>query len=477
MLIALALLAPGHARAGQVDDACRQASGPALSCVGMEKLGERLSAECRRAGAVSDEQCAAIPAGRRVIRSAVDDYQRTWTHRALTAQYALGDDVPFANAPWIGTHNSFNSTSEFPTASHTDSNQQLSLTDQLRVDMRKLEIDVHWFPSLSAGGAKVPVVCHGRGGDQLHAGCTTERTLAQTLPEVAGWLHANPGQVLLLYIEDNLDGTEGQEATAQVLRDSFGSLLYRPPASGSGGCASLPLSLTRRAVLAAGAQVVVVSGCGGGAGWRSTVFDWDASPAPGTPPVHVETSAHGYGADCAPGDFPRSTYETRLVRYYEDATFVSAAVDPSSPGYYDTGVTKAAAANMVRCGVDLIDFDEVLPGDERLDAVVWSWAPGEPAAGAGDCAAQGADGRWRARPCRARLRAACRRPDGTWTVTARAMSPAGAARACRRARARFAVPRTGSENVGLRAARPGGTGDVWLAYARRSSRRAWTSGS
>jgi hypothetical protein len=462
MLMLCALALPSAASAGPVDDACRANGGTPSMCIGLSKVGERASAECRRLGATPDEQCV-LPAGRRVIRSEVDAYQSSWTHRALGLQYALGEDAALRDAPWIGTHNSFNSTSEFPTASHTDSNQQLSLVDQLRIDMRKLEIDVHWLPSPWAGGASAPVVCHGRGADELHAGCTTERLLGDSMGPVAGWLREHPREVLLLYIEDNTGSGEGQEATAAVLREKFGSLLYRPRGDGA-SCSVLPLSLTRRDVLRAGAQVVVVSGCGSGAGWRGTVFNWDGAPAPNTPAVHVETSTHGYGADCAPGDFPRSTYDSRLVRYYEDSTWVSATIDPGGPGYYDAGVTPEAAGHMVRCGVDLIDFDQIVP-DERLDAVVWSWARDEPRSG-GTCAAQGADGRWRAGTCYRRLPAACRRADGTWTVTKTPVSFFAASLACRVRGGHFAVPRTGYENQRLRGARAGSASDVWLGHFR-----------
>src|SRR3954469_25265378 len=165
---ACALAVPAPAGAGPVDDACRHNDGPAPLCVGTEKVGERASAECRRPAVASDQQCAEVPAGHRVIRSEVDDYQSSDVHRRLALQYELGDDVPLANAPWIGTHNSFNSTSEFPTLSHTDSNQQLSLVDQLRLDVRKLEIDVHWIRTARAGGDYAPVVCHARGADEMH---------------------------------------------------------------------------------------------------------------------------------------------------------------------------------------------------------------------------------------------------------------------------------------------------------------------
>src|SRR5947209_19785814 len=112
MWIACALGAPAGAAAGTVDDACRANDGPAPLCVGAEKVGERASAECRRPGVASDEQCANVPAGHRVIRSEVDDYQSSDVHRRLALQYELGGDVPLANAPGLGTHTAVNHTDQ-----------------------------------------------------------------------------------------------------------------------------------------------------------------------------------------------------------------------------------------------------------------------------------------------------------------------------------------------------------------------------
>src|SRR3954453_15246532 len=214
--------------------------------VGAEVVARDAAATCRSAGGPCQPQAD------------VSGWQDTWTHRALAFQYALGNGVALRDAPWVGTHNSFNSIAEMgTTVSDTDANQQLSLTDQLRVDVRSLEPDLHWWPSLSAGGARAPVVCHAQGG---HEGCSIEKPLGPVLDAIGEWLRAHPRQVLLLYAEDHLDGAEGYDAAAGPIGDRLGPLLYRPapPASGS-ACAKLPLTLSRDAVLAAGAQVVIVS--------------------------------------------------------------------------------------------------------------------------------------------------------------------------------------------------------------------------
>src|SRR4051794_30982453 len=415
--LALVLAAPAAAAPdGPLANDCREVDPSLVTpCYGADVLARDGQAACRAGGACpSDEQ-------------AIVAYEGSWTHRALGFQERLARDVPLRDAPWIGTHNSFNSIAEMgPTLSDADSNQRLRLTDQLREDMRSLELDLHWLPSPYAGGAEAPVVCHGEG----NVGCTVERPLGPVLDEIAGWLHGHRDAVLLLYLEDQLDGAAAHDAAAATVQKSLGALVYAPP--GGGGCAKLPLDLTKAQVLARHAQVVIVSGCGQGTAWHGAAFDWSS---------HVEERPHGFQdfPRCGP-DYDRATYNAKLVRYYEDSTWLTTAGSNVGQTTVDDGITPATAAAMTRCGVDLIGLDQLQPGDARLAALVWSWAPGEPHAGG--CVVQGTDGRWASSACRATHPAVCRRADGTWTVTV-AVAASAAPAACRRAGGAFALPRTG----------------------------------
>jgi hypothetical protein len=399
-------------------------------------------------GPAADEPSAA--------RAAADS---AWVQRALALQYELGGDVALRNAPWIGTHNSFNSRAEMgPTLSTEDSNQRISITDQLEQGIRSIELDLHWFPSLQGGGF-APVVCH---ATEEHVGCTTEKPLGPVLDEIAAWLRApgNVDQVILLYLEDDLNaGQEAYDAVAHAINTKLGDLVFRPPAGGD--CAPLPLTLTREQVLAAGAQVLIVDDCGLGHAWRSVVFDWSA---------HEENRPRGFMdfPDCGP-DFSRETYESTLVRYYEDSTRVTATF-----GTKDDGITPETAARMARCGVDLFGLDQLAFDDPRLAALVWSWAPGEPAGG--PCVAQRVTdddpfGHWFAERCGLRRRPACRRPDGSWVIPkrgVRAKKGRTAKARCRKRHASFSVPRTGFEAQLLRLAmQSAGAREVLLGYKHR----------
>ena len=449
------------AHATPLDDACNGLSPSAAVCIGAGKLAERAAAECRRIGQPAS-RCQ-LPLGHQVGDGIVDAYRKTWVHRTAQFQYGLGNGVPLRGTNWLGTHNSFNSVSYPPTLSQTDSNQQLTLPQQLDIDMRSLELDVHWIHSVNANLQNAVVVCHARGPDEQNLGCTNERLLKQVLPELANWLNAagNRRQVLLLYLEDELGDPAGYAQTVQVLdsvlkRPDGSSLIYRPRGSQitAKGCADLPLAISRDDIRRAGAQVVIVGNCR--SGWASDVFSWDD--------VHVESgSTPGYRTyPACDATYSRQVYDTELVRYYEDSTWLSSAVNPTgSPDQHAAeSLTPSKVSMMTACGVNLFGFDQILPDDGRIAATIWSWAQDKPSRADGRCAVQRPDSRWVTRPCSVSHWAACSTAAG-WRITQRAVPYADARRACQALGAVFSLPRTGYDNQRLRVM---ASGEVWLAY-------------
>ena len=441
----------GSAQAQTPDEVCGQASPSAAPCIGSGKLAEAAAAECRRIG-LPDAQCV-LPLGREVSGKVVHAYGKTWLHRAAAFQYRLAHALPLGDAAWLGTHNSFNSVNDDPTLSHTDSNQQLSLPEQLDTDMRALELDLHYVRN-------AVVVCHGRGPDEAHFGCTTERTFAEVLPEISGWLKKHPSQVMLLYLEDELGDDAGYAETIRVLDGVLGKAIYKPSPSEvtAKGCANLPLGISRDDVRARGAQVVLVGNCR--AGWAADVYGWDDN--------HVESgSTPGYEPfPTCDATYGRDVYDSKLVRYYEDSTFVSAATDPTqTPAQHAANaLSPDKVASMTRCGVNLFGFDQLLPHDGRIEATIWSWIKGEPDTDGGHCGVQRTDGRWLIGSCRPRRRATCRSASGL-ALTPKPVPYVAARAACRKLGARFDLPRTGYENSQLRAL--SGSSRVWLRYRLR----------
>ncbi len=337
------------------------------------------------------------------------------------------------------------------------------------MDVRAVEIDLHWVPS-PYGTPEThgywPTMCHGDAQDPTgsghygHVGCTYDRPMQDGLAEVRRWLDANPGEVVLLYLENQLfsgdpvaSQQQAHDVAAGIIADKLGELVYTPPAGAKPGtCAPMPYDASRADLLAAGKQVLIVGNCGPGA-WNQWVFTrgpkWDESGDTTT-----------YGDEQCAADQAAREHHTSIRRYFEESPWLEAMTDA-------TGViTPDTAARMVRCGANLVGFDQLQPFDGRLAAFVWSWAPDEPAAG-GDCAVQGADTRFRAVSCGERHRFACVDGQLDWHVTSKAGRWDQGARICAREfpGTSYGVPANGYRNARLAAAK-GGSDAVWLAYAK-----------
>jgi hypothetical protein len=449
------------------------------------------SAACRMAvREASDDrsatdQCAPID-GRPVSEARVDAYQQSWLHQALSLQRSLAADAPLTEELIPHTHNSFNASSyklgsaSYPTLTNQDPNQAYSLTDQLRMDMRAVEVDLHWVPSpygtAATGGYEV-TNCHGTsealpGGQHFHVGCTDDRPFSTSLAEFKAWLDANPGQFVLLYLENQLDNSAAaHERAGQLLASSLGGLIYKPPTDAP--CAPMPVGTSAQEVLATGAQVLIVGNCDGANGrdtaWGGLVYArgpaWDESGDP-----------TDYGASqCAADRAKRDGASPVFRRYFEETTWLvtmgdTAPAATSALGHNEP-ITAPAVAQMVRCGVNIVGLDQLTPEDPRLEALVWSWAGGEPSASAsgsasGACAYEGGDGRFRASACDGPERHfACVDAGGGWHVTAAVGPWAWAWGMCdvEFPGSSFAVPRNGWRNQQVVAANTAG-GEVWLNY-------------
>ncbi|MGH2727479.1 MAG: hypothetical protein ACRDKS_10970 [Actinomycetota bacterium] len=439
---------------------CRAIGGSERLCMSIEAFGSAVAHVCRYAGG-PDDVCAFFK-GKVISSALVDTYETTWVHKALTLQRALGSSLPLGEALFPATHNSFNSASYPPTLSGLDANQQYTMTDQLRMDMRGLEIDVHWFPSLTAeagDGLRAPLMCHATGP---HLGCTIERNLRDGLIELRAWLDAHPSEVVLLYIEDHLDDLTGHNRGAAIIEEVLGTtsesdIVFRPIVACEDG---VPLAMSADDIVAAGKQVVIASACGIGAAWRDLVHSQDD--------FWVEGGSDDFDAN-PPCGFTAEEYANFWTRSFEDSTWLTTMVNGSA-----APMTAAHFSAMVACGVNMPSFDQLSPEDPRIASLVWSWAPDEPSTDAvGACALLRSDGRFAVDDCGASHRAACVAADGTWTISQDPVSWAGASAACP-AGTTFAVPGNALQNLALNAVKAtAGVADAWLAYAATGS--GWSS--
>ncbi|MFP5254857.1 MAG: hypothetical protein ACLGI8_03295, partial [Acidimicrobiia bacterium] len=290
---AMPLVGPPAASAQSVADAVEACdpltavpeAGP-RACGGLER-GTWLAAQhCRRVPPAQEPACPSID-GRPVHESGMQAYERGWVARALDLQRDLDLDVPLTESLILHTHNSGNSAAYDPSLTINDANQVLSVTDQLRLGIRGLELDLHWTPNPAGrpeDGFRAVVQCHGQSeatpAGSVHPGCSVDRTLDDHLVELAAWFERPEaeGELVVLYLENQLDEDPAAHAAAVAsLERRLGALLVRPEAGS--GCQPLPLDRTKRELLADG-QVLLTGNCGPG-GWTDLVFErgpaWDES--------------------------------------------------------------------------------------------------------------------------------------------------------------------------------------------------------
>ena len=396
-----------------------------------------------------DMPCGNID-GRSIAEASVEEYEASWVHRAHAAQRALDDDAPLAEALWPHTHNSYNSSWYETRVANSDPNQLYSLVHQLRMDMRILELDIHWH-------ANQVVLCHGEpvpaGATTVHAGCSADRTLAEGLAEIRGWLDANPNEVVGIYLENALDDDPvAYKAATDALDATLGGLVYHPA---HGVCDALPATtLSRSDIRASGARVFLFGNRDPGLGvWCRWVHERDQQST-------WWESGSGFGTEfpaypqCL-GYLDERSKGRPWTRLYEDGTWLSQMAGGGGE------VTAIETERMVTCGVTMPGFDHLDPHDEaRLGALVWSWAPGEPLAGG--CAYQGTDARLHTSACKQARRVACLTASDNWVVTRGRALFDRAASACERIGATFAAPWNGLEN--RRLADVAGGAEVWINH-------------
>lgn len=448
-------------------------------CRGLQALASSVAAGCRAPArdlpsqAVIDD-CRLVD-GRKVSEAQLAKYRKTWVHRALTLQRRLDKRSSLYETTFAATHNSFNASSYYvptngkpvdyyPTLTNQDPNQVYSITDQLRMDIRGIEVDLHWVPSAygspKTGGYWVDV-CHGSSqavphSQNVHVGCTIDRSLQSTLVEIRRWLDRHRHEFLLIYLENQLDNNAtAHDVAASLIRQHLGQLVYRPThRRAPGHCAQMPYAKSRQQMMRSGARVLLVGNCGPGH-WNRWVFTrgnkWNEG---GNPTM--------YGAkDCAADETAHENHSA-FRRWYEESPFVEAATGASQT------LTAKATNEMVKCGANLTGWDQLTPKDGRLRAFVWSWGRHLPEAGRGRCAYQAKHGRFWNAACSTRLRFACVDRHLDWHVT-KAPGPWRRGHAACRAEfphSRFGVPPNGYRNGQITAAKPRGHGRVWLDYAK-----------
>ena len=395
--------------------------------------------------------------------SPTDKYQKTWEHKALSIQNKLDKNEPLINATYLHTHNTYNSRAYTTAFSYIDPNHYYSIKDQLRMDVSMIELDVHWYFSMAGWPwqwKKTTLLCHGQGN---HLGCSAyDRHLSKGVDEINSYIRSNRDKVIILYVEEHVDGHYNE--TINTIKGRLGDLIYR---TGSNSCKQLPGSLTKQQVLNAGKNIVIFSGagCQNNSNWNQYVHMRS---------IITESNMRDFKGYPNCGKYSRNDYKTKVIRFYEDRTNMTA--------WFGGGSGKTTKDNMddlVNCGVNFPGMDKLSPTDGRLRAAIWSFHPGEPNNWGGneDCVHQWGNGKWNDNNCNARYRFACKNGAGDWYVTKGSGTWSSGYNKCSSetgGQYSFATPHNGYENKQLEAAKKArGVNDAWLSLNDRSREGTW----
>lgn len=306
---------------------------------------------------------------------------KSWTDRALKLQREIDLNVPLHEATFVGTHNSYNAKDyQQGMLRYLDPNQNLSIYRQLELGIRSIELDVHW--TYTSHFSKDLLLCHGMANS---LGCSVfDRKVSEGLEEIRDWLRVNPREIILLYIEHFLDGHEKE--LADELNTYLGEFIYKPENQFNvvKGCTSLSSAISKADILKSGKQLIIVSkGCKpNDVNLNKLIFSGIGS-IPNHDFTFIDsTLADTNGAiDCSILNiFADDTLHNSLWRIFEDRTMLSDIVNKRR------NLSAMDIHTLIQCGINWPALDMLAIGDDRLKALVWSWTPGYPQEGLGNCA-------------------------------------------------------------------------------------------
>lgn len=293
----------------------------------------------------------------------------TWENHVLKLQHQIDQDAPLNQTVFLATHNSYNSKAYQKAFRYPDPNQILSIYDQLQAGIRSIELDVHW--AWNTKFKKDLLLCHGQ---KNHLGCGVyDRHVTEALREIRQWLYENPDEVLLLYIEQFLDGHGNLLASA--LEEHLGNFIYKPDTS-TLSCKALPISVTKRAVLRQGKQVIIVTKhCPDQHTLLNTYAFAGIGEKSNPQNVFIDGTITNFRRypDCSRTNiFSEDAAHQGMWRIYEDQTKITKVVHP------ERKMTIEDLPELGKCNINWIAQDMLQSEDVRLKAAIWSWQKGYP---------------------------------------------------------------------------------------------------
>jgi len=421
----------------------------------------------------------------------VNSKRRTWSKTsgwlgwALAQQlYSVSKDQPINRIPWLGSHNAFSNFHQgFGSGAYT--NHYYSITDQLNIGVRHLELDPHYYGGVERNAIRL---CHASSTDYCRIPGYATRLFGFALKEIADWLWANPGEVIVVKLNDKNLPSENYQELYNELNTYLGSVIYKPPTT-------FTRWPTVQEIRSAGKKILFMMHdkmppAGNGWVWNARGYVLDGETAKNWPRKQDFNQ-------CIASDFVWQV--DRAANAWWDVAEGRSLFNVNDPilgdnytGYLEEDDVRKAAA----CGVNIIGLDFLYslwsgfnvdrrdtPADDRVRSSIWSWAPFDYGQN-GPAALNSNSRRWISRSANQVKRMACARigaygnsnDERGWRITtqAYAWNQAIGNSACSSefntpsAQYEFAFPRNAYQNRRL-AELVGYDDEIWLGYSLTGS--------
>ncbi|RHY28535.1 hypothetical protein DYB32_005898 [Aphanomyces invadans] len=317
-----------------------------------------------------------------------------------------------------------------------------SLTDQLRLGARLVELDVHWVDDdlriAHCGGFESPMLDEliswfnkiaKRLGIEIQwdsetVGCMpslssipahSQRPVQDALDEIAAWLHApqNEHEFLLVYFDDEtnlLKWHKVQRLLASIKKSFPVAEILRPDDTGGKPWPTFDT------LLAQGKRVAFLTASDYSPVGNELLFHKMSLCSWQEPDLPFATYP-----DCRFAGSSVSTLTSHGVLFRPETSEIQYGL-LNAMGHLGPNlhlIDEAVLPKLLECNVNIPSPDNITP--TRMEAMVWSFAPSEPqAVGASECTAMlRPSARWLSRPCdnTTRMAMACKAVhNATWIV-------------------------------------------------------------
>jgi hypothetical protein len=288
----------------------------------------------------------------------------------------IGSGVPINRISWLSAHNGYsNHRQGFTNLVYR--NHVLSLTDQLQIGVRHFELDPHTYDDLDPSG---PVrLCHASSTTLCYVSGYSTRLFANALKEFDNWLAANPGEVIVIKLDEKVPSGRFGRMYAEIAA-ALGPRIYQRQ--------SIVGWPTVGQIRGAGKQVLIVQHNNTAS---STPWVWNGNGA-FLDNNWPKNQVLNFGA-CISSDL--NTPLTRPIRYWWDIAEGRSGSNISFGGTFPNNYFESQTgllyefnvAEAVRCGVNIIGIDYLnslgaappllkreVPPDARPAHMIWSWA-------------------------------------------------------------------------------------------------------